>query len=212
MTRTRIKICGITRAEDAIAAAKLGVDAIGFMFYSRSTRAVDVATAASIAELLPPFITTVGVFVDPHPTDVDSILGHVNLHMLQFHGNEDPNDCASFARPYIKAVPMGAGAGFDFMEYTERYRRAAGFLLDSHGDKQTGGSGQSFDWELIPVTFPKPLVLAGGLNPYNVTAAIRQTHPFAVDVSSGVESAKGVKDNQLMQAFVEGVKRSESVI
>jgi phosphoribosylanthranilate isomerase len=209
MRRTRIKICGITRVEDGLAAAQLGVDAIGLVFYPPSSRVVDVATARQIVGALPPFVTVVGLFVDAQRTHIEAMLRQVNLDMLQFHGDETPDYCASFGVPFIKAVPMGTAV--DLADYERRFEQAAGLLLDSHGGHKTGGSGQCFDWRKIPKNVTKPIVLAGGLDPYNVVDAIQSVQPFAVDVSSGVESAKGIKDSRLIQLFTEGVKRSESL-
>lgn len=209
MRRTRIKICGITRIEDGVRAAQLGVDAIGLVFYPHSSRVVTAATAAQIVQLLPPFITVVGLFVDAEKAQVEATLRQVSLGMLQFHGHEKPDYCASFGMPFIKAVPMGTAA--DLADYEHRFQQAAGLLLDSHGGPKTGGSGQCFDWRKISKNITKPIILAGGLDPYNVVEAIQRVQPFAVDVSSGVESAKGVKDNHLMQLFVESVNRGDSL-
>ena len=208
MPRTRIKICGITRPEDGLAAASLGVDAIGLVFYPPSPRAVDAAAASAIIRRLPPFVTSVGLFVNEEPAAVRDILRQVPLALLQFHGDEEPDYCAAFDRPYLKAVPMGAGA--DVADYARRFDRAAGLLLDSHGGARAGGTGQCFDWTAIPAQIAKPLVLAGGLSPANVAQAVRQIRPYGVDVSSRVEAAKGVKDLHLMRMFVEGVKSGDS--
>lgn len=207
--RTRIKICGITRVEDGVTAARLGADAIGLVFYPKSSRFVDVVTAMQIVRALPPFVTTVGLFVDAEKAQVDAIMRQVSPGMLQFHGNEDPAYCASYGVPFIKAVPMGEAA--DLVDYGRRFQQAVGLLLDSHGGDKTGGSGQCFDWRKIPKDVEKPIILAGGLDPNNVVEAIQRIQPFAVDVSSGVESAKGVKDSRLMQLFIESVKRGDSL-
>lgn len=209
MRRTRIKICGITRVEDGVMAAQLGADAIGLVFYPHSSRVVDVNTAAQIVQALPPFVTTVGLFVDAETAQVEATLQQVSLGMLQFHGHEDPDYCAFFGVPFIKAVPMGAAP--DLADYGRRFQQAAGLLLDSHGGAKTGGSGQCFDWRTIPKNMTNPFILAGGLDSHNVAEAIQKVHPFAVDVSSGVESAKGVKDSRLMQLFIESVKRGDSL-
>ncbi|MBS1223035.1 MAG: Phosphoribosylanthranilate isomerase [Proteobacteria bacterium] len=208
ISRTRVKICGITRPGDGVTAAELGADAIGLVFYPPSPRFVDVETARRIVAALPPFVATVGLFVNAEPAAVRAVLAEVSLALLQFHGDEEPDDCAGFGLPYIKAVPMGAGAGV--WDYEQRFATAAGLLLDSHGGGERGGSGQGFDWTRIPVERHKPLVLAGGLHPGNVAAAIRQVQPYAVDVSSGVETAKGIKDAELMRAFLRGVYDCES--
>ncbi len=206
--RTRVKICGITRPEDGAIAAELGVDAIGLVFYPPSSRFVDVATAQQIVAALPPLITVVGLFMNAESTAVQAIVKSVRIDLLQFHGDEEPDACAKFGRPYLKAVPMGAGA--DVRDYEQRFASATGLLLDSHRGQKMGGTGQRFDWARIPTERQKPLILAGGLHPGNVTEAIRQVRPYAVDVSSGVESAKGIKDAALMRAFLRGVYDCES--
>ena len=206
--RTRVKICGITRPEDGVAAAQLGADAIGLVLYPPSPRFVDVETARRIVAALPPFVTVVGLFMNAEPVAVQRVIDRVPLHLLQFHGDEDPDYCASFGLPYLKAVPMGAHA--DVLDYERRFATTAGLLLDSHGGDQMGGSGQGFDWTRIPAERRKPLILAGGLHPDSVAEAIRQVRPYAVDVSSGVESAKGIKDAELMRAFLRGVYDRES--
>ena len=157
---------------------------------------------------MPPFVTAVGLFVNAEPAAVRAVLAGVPLTLLQFHGDEEPDDCAGFGLPYLKAVPMGAGA--DVLDYERRFATAAGLLLDSHGGDKKGGTGQGFDWTRIPAERHKPLILAGGLHPGNVAAAIRQVRPYAVDVSSGVETAKGIKDAELMRAFLRGVYDCES--
>ena len=211
MTRTRIKICGITRPEDAVAAAKLGVDAIGLVFFAGSARAVRLDQARAILALLPPFVTVVGLFVNAEPETVRDVLRQVPIQVLQFHGDEDPGYCAAFGVPFVKAVPMG-DHGADLAHYARRFRAAAGLLLDSHGGARIGGSGQAFDWSRIPSERHIPIILAGGLSPDNVTQALERVKPFAVDVSSGVESAKGIKDPDLMAAFVRGVKRGDGCV
>lgn len=208
ISRTRVKICGITRPEDGVMAARLGADAIGLVFYPPSPRFVDGETAQRIVAALPPFITVVGLFMNAEPAAVQTVIDSVPLHLLQFHGEESPGDCACFDRPYLKAVPMGAGA--DVRDYERRFASATGLLLDSHGGERGGGSGHGFDWRRIPAERHKPLILAGGLHPGNVAAAIRQVRPYAVDVSSGVETAKGIKDAELMRAFLRGVYDGES--
>ena len=207
LSRTRVKICGITRIEDGVIAARLGADAIGLVFYLPSPRFVNPEQARRIILALPPFITTVGLFMNAEPATVRAILREVPLALLQFHGDEEPDYCAALGRPYLKAVPMGAGA--EVQDYEHRFATAAGLLLDSHGGSQTGGSGQGFDWTRIPTERHKPLILAGGLHPGNVAAAIRQVRPEAVDVSSGVESAKGVKNGELIRAFLREVHDGE---
>ncbi len=208
MSRTRIKICGITRPEDGVAAAELGADAIGLVFHPASARFVTPNQARQIIRALPPFVVTVGLFMNAEAAAVRAVLDQIPLQLLQFHGDEDPDDCADFGLPYLKAVPMGAGA--DIGDYERRFATAAGLLLDSHGGERMGGTGQTFDWSRIPTERHKPLVLAGGLHPGNVTEAVRRVRPYAVDVSSGVETAKGVKNAALMRAFIRGVNDCES--
>lgn len=191
--------------EDALAAAEAGADALGFVFYARSPRAVTPEAAREMALALPPFVNRVGLFVDAAPETVAAILEAVPLDLLQFHGDECPADCVSFGRPYIKAVPMAEG--LDPLAYMDTYPHAAGFLLDSHGNGKMGGTGQTFDWDRIPRDLRRCLVLAGGLNPDNVAEAVRRVRPWAVDVSSGVEARPGIKEPARMQAFVNEVKR-----
>jgi len=189
-------------------AAELGADAIGLVFYPPSPRFVDRATAQRIVAALPPLVTVVGLFMNAEPEAVRAVLTEIPLHLLQFHGDEEPDDCVAFGLPYLKAVPMGADA--KVQDYEQRFTSSSGLLLDSHGGKKMGGTGQSFDWARIPAQRQKLFFLAGGLYPGNVAEAIRQVRPYAVDVSSGVESAKGVKDAELMRAFLQGVYDSES--
>ena len=210
MRRVRVKICGITKPEDGFAAASLGADAIGLVFYSPSPRTVDVAVAKQIIKALPPFVTSVGLFVNESTATVRDILSQVPLDLLQFHGSETPDYCSAFGKPFIKAVPMGEQA--DVAAYARRFQAAAGLLLDSHSGANVGGTGESFDWRTIPAAVAKPIILAGGLNPRNVAQAVRQVQPFGVDVSSGVESAKGVKDVDLMRAFMESVNNDIKTI
>ena len=208
ISRTRVKICGITRPEDGVVAAVLGADAIGLVFYPPSPRFVTVEAAQRIVAALPPFITVVGLFMNADLAAVQTVIARVPLHLLQFHGDEPPDYCVQFGQPYLKAVPMGTGA--EVRDYEQRFASAAGLLLDSHGGGQSGGSGHGFDWTRIPAERGKPLILAGGLHPGNVAKAIRQVRPYAVDVSSGVETAKGIKDAELMRAFLRGVYDGES--
>jgi phosphoribosylanthranilate isomerase len=201
---TRIKICGITRAQDAVTAAELGAHAVGLMFYEDSPRFVSVDQANKVIGVLPPFVTRVGVFVNPVEQQVHSILGALRLDLLQFHGDETPQFCARFGLPYIKAVRVRKG--MDLLQYASRYHDAKGLLLDAHSESAYGGTGEAFDWSLIPVNLPLPIILSGGLNAANVARAIRQVRPWAVDVSSGVESAKGIKDADKIAAFVQAVR------
>jgi phosphoribosylanthranilate isomerase len=208
MHRTRVKICGITRAEDALATAQLGADALGLVFYPKSSRLVTVARAKGILRVLPPFVTVVGLFRNATAEAVRGILRELPLDLLQFHGDEEPAFCGAFGRPYIKAVPMGEAA--DVNAYADRFEAAAGLLLDSHSGTQSGGSGERFDWRRIPKTANKPIILAGGLTPENVEQAVRQFRPYAVDVSTGVEAGRGIKDPRRIAEFMRCVERGES--
>lgn len=203
--RTRIKICGLTHPEAAFAAAQLGVDAVGLVFYERSPRCLSPDRAREIVAALPPFVTVVGLFLDAPTALVEKVLAAVALDVLQFHGSEEHAYCVSFWRPYIKAVPMGAA--IDAIAYARAYPDAAGLLLDSNRLGKAGGSGRTFDWQRVPQDLGRPIVLAGGLNVGNVAAAITATSPWAVDVSSGVETTPGIKDPALMRAFCREVAR-----
>lgn len=206
MSRTRIKICGLTRAQDVRVAVECGADAVGFVFYPRSPRAVSIGQAAELAALLPPFVTAVGLFVNPAPDEVAAVLERVPLQLLQFHGDESEADCARHRRPWIKAARMRPGV--DLLEFAASYPRAAGILVDAFVDGY-GGGGETFDWTLLPAGFARPLVLSGGLDADNVAEAIRRVRPWAVDVSSGVESAKGIKDAERIAAFIAGVRHAD---
>jgi phosphoribosylanthranilate isomerase len=203
---TRIKICGITRPGDALAAASLGTDAIGLVFHARSPRHVQAVQAAAIVRELPPFITVVALFLDAAADEVHAVLRTVPVDLLQFHGREAPEFCRQFARPYLKAIGMGAGLNAAMM-LAAQYPDAAGLLVDSHPPGAAGGTGETFAWQTLPV-LPRPLVLAGGLTPDNVAAAITVVRPWAVDVSSGVESAPGIKDEGKMAAFIQEARRA----
>ena len=205
--RTRVKICGVTRAEDALAACRAGADAIGLVFYPPSPRNVPVAAARTIVEQLPAFVTIVGLFVDAPADGVAHARAEVPLDVLQFHGDESPEFCDQFDASYIKAVRMRPGV--DLLEYARRYRRARGLLLDSFVTGAQGGTGRRFDWALVPAHVPLPIVLSGGLDPENVEQAIRSVRPWAVDVSSGVEAAKGIKDPARILAFINGVRNAD---
>ncbi len=202
--RTRVKICGFTRPEDALAAAKLGVDAIGLVFYPPSPRNVAVVQARSIINALPPFVTVVGLFVDEDPQRVTEVLHSMRIDLLQFHGEESPDYCAAFGRAYIKAIRMKPGT--DLLEVASDYRTASGLLLDADDPSAKGGTGKGFDWAMIPPGCPLPVILAGGLNPGNAQAALRQVLPYGLDVSSGVEANKGIKDVDKMAAFIKEVQ------
>ena len=203
--RTRIKICGITRLEDALQIANLGGDAIGLTFYANSPRVVDIETAVAIREAMPPFVTVTAVFLNEETEWVDQVVQAVRPDCLQFHGEEPADFCQRWARPYIKAIPMASIT--DVNAYARQYSAAQGFLMDSNVAGRRGGSGDTFDWSKIPSAFDFPLVLAGGLNPSNVSAAITQVKPWAVDVSSGVENSRGDKDANLIDQFFDAVRR-----
>jgi phosphoribosylanthranilate isomerase len=208
MPRIRVKVCGITRPEDGIAAAQLGADAVGLVFYPPSRRCVTTEQARAIVAALPPFVSVVGLFLDASVEDVGTALEALPAASLQFHGRESPEFCRLFGRPYIKSVAMGEGVDID--SYVARYPEATGFLVDSHRDGEAGGTGKSFDWTRLPQDLGRALVLAGGLTPENVTSAIAQVGPYAVDVSSGVEQRAGIKDRAKLEAFMRGVKLGES--
>jgi len=201
----RVKVCGITRSEDAIAAIQNGVDAIGFVFWPHSARYIDPESARRIAEVIPPYICTVGVYVDPDAVWVEETARAAKLNLLQFHGDESPEFCNQFPQPYIKAIRVKPDT--DLLQYAQRYGAAKGLLLDTYAADMPGGTGHAFDWQLIPQQLSLPLILSGGLNPENVARAIKQTQPWAVDVSSGVEASKGIKDEKKIIAFMQGVKQ-----
>lgn len=201
--RTRVKICGITRPQDALFATQLGADALGLVFYAPSPRAVSVAQAQTITAVLPPFVTVVGLFVDAEPAWVQQVLANVPVDLLQFHGDESPTYCVQFAKPYIKALRMRPDT--DMLSFSQQHAQAQAILLDTYVKGVKGGTGISFDWQSIPPNNPKPLILAGGLNPNNVACAIQQVQPYAVDVSGGVEAQKGIKDAQKMTEFFKGI-------
>src|SRR5579871_1604363 len=197
--RVRTKVCGMTRRDDVLAAAGLGVDAVGLVFYPKSPRNVSIEQAEALTADLPPFVTVTALFLDPEAGKVREVLERVRIDVLQFHGGEPADFCRSFGLPYIKAVPMGGHA--DLPEYARRHAQASALLLDSHVAGQKGGTGVSFDWSLVPRLDGTRIVLAGGLNRGNVATAIRMVRPYAVDVSSGVEEAPGIKDRAKMAAF-----------
>jgi len=205
--RTRVKICGITRPEDALAAVRQGADAIGLVFYPPSPRAVTPQQAAAIANSMPPFVTVVGLFVNADRETIADVLARVRLDLLQFHGDESPEQCGGHGRPYIKAVRMRDEV--DLPRLKEQYAGAAGLLLDTYRKGRPGGTGEAFQWERIPRKLAGSIVLAGGLNADNVEQAVRQVGPYAVDVSGGVEGAKGIKDVSKIEAFMRGVGRAD---
>lgn len=204
MPIVRSKICGITRVEDALIAAEAGADAIGLVFYGKSPRAVGVQQARAIVAALPPFVTTVGLFVNASRCELNEILDAVPLDALQFHGDEQPADCEGFHRRWYKALRVKAGD--DIRAQAARYVGASAILLDTFVAGVPGGTGEIFDWSLIPADLPKPLILAGGLTPGNVHQAIAEVRPFAVDVSGGVELSKGIKDAASVHEFVRQVR------
>ncbi|MDT3423887.1 phosphoribosylanthranilate isomerase [Pseudomonas protegens] len=206
MPAVRSKICGITRIEDALAAVAAGADAIGLVFYAKSPRAVNVQQARAIIAALPPFVTSVGLFVNASRCELGEILDAVPLDLLQFHGDESAADCEGYHRPYIKALRVKAGD--DIAAACLAYPRASGILLDTYVEGVPGGTGEAFDWSLVPQGLNKPIILAGGLTPDNVAAAIARVRPYAVDVSGGVEQGKGIKDPAKIQAFMQAVRRS----
>ena len=205
--RTRIKFCGITRAEDAQAAARLGVDALGFVFYAKSPRAVRAEQAREIARQVPPFVTRVALFLDASADEIQQVIGIVNPDVLQFHGREPRAFCAGFGKPYIKTLGMDGAA--DLAGAAAAYPDAAAILLDSHAHGAAGGSGRTFDWSRAP-RLPQPVILAGGLSAANVAAAVTALRPHGVDVSSGIEAAPGVKDEAKMREFVKEVRHADA--
>ncbi|MFP6830435.1 phosphoribosylanthranilate isomerase [Pseudomonas tensinigenes] len=206
MSAVRSKICGITRIEDALAAVEAGADAIGFVFYAKSPRAVTVQQARAIIQALPPFVTTVGLFVNASRCELGEILDAVPLDLLQFHGDEAVEDCEGWHRPYIKALRVKAGD--DIAAAVDAYPSASGVLLDTYVEGVPGGTGEAFDWSLIPQGLSKPLILAGGLTPENVADAVARVKPYAVDVSGGVEASKGIKDHAKIHAFIKAVRKA----
>ena len=204
--RTRVKICGITRAQDALEVVKQGADAIGLVFYPKSPRNVSAAQAAEIVSKIPAFITVVGLFVDAEPAFVQEVLSVVRLDLLQFHGDETASQCRQYSRPYMKAIRVKSDT--NLVQYAVDYADAKALLLDAFAEGVPGGTGLVFDWSLIPQNFPLPIVLAGGLNAENVGVAIEQVRPYAVDVSGGVEASKGIKDAAKIAAFMRGVSNA----
>jgi len=204
--RTRVKICGITSLEIAIQAVSAGTDALGFMFFPSSRRYIEPALAGEILAQLPPYVETVGVFVDASVSEVEAALALAPVSLLQFHGSETPEYCRSFGRRYVKVLKGGSAA--DVLADAEAHADAEAVMLDSVSNGQFGGTGEVFDWQTIPDT-GRPLILAGGLTPENVAAAIMQVRPYAVDVSGGVEIKRGVKDAALMRNFVIAVQKAD---
>jgi phosphoribosylanthranilate isomerase len=203
--RTRVKICGITRVEDARAVVEAGVDAIGLVFYGPSPRNVTIEQAKEIAASVPAFVSVVALFVDPTPQEVQDVLNSVRIDLLQFHGDEEDGFCSQFQHPYIKAIRVRQAS--DVVASSLRFPNAVGVLLDSYKPGVPGGTGETFDWSLIPSQTNNPIILAGGLNPENVSIAVNDVQPFAVDVSGGVEASKGVKDPVKVKQFLNEVYR-----
>lgn len=203
LKRTRVKVCGITRIEDAMAAVEAGADAIGLVFYEPSPRFVRIEQAKAIAASVPAFVSVVALFVNAEPEYVQEVLNNVRIDLLQFHGDEENDFCGQFQRPFIKAQRVRQAS--DVVASSLRFPDALGILLDSYKPGVPGGTGETFDWSLIPESKTKPLILAGGLTPDNVASAIEQVQPFAVDVSGGVEQSKGIKDPVKIDAFLSEV-------
>jgi phosphoribosylanthranilate isomerase len=202
----RVKICGITREQDLHAACDAGADALGFVFYEKSPRNVSAMAAAALVRELPPFVQSVGLFVNADPAFIEDVLETVPLDLLQFHGDESPADCARYGRPYIKAVRVNRDT--DLLKCAADFEDARGLLLDAYVPGVPGGTGERFDWSLIPEKMPKAVILSGGLTPENVAEAVEQVRPWAVDVSSGVEMAKGIKDAHKIAQFIANAKEA----
>ena len=203
----RVKICGITRIEDLHSACDAGADALGLVFHHESPRSVSIYRAVTLVNSIPPFVQSVGLFVNAESEYIRTVLKTVPLDLLQFHGDESPQFCRKFGRPYLKAIRVREGV--DLVKYAADYSDARGLLLDAYVPGVPGGTGERFDWSLIPPGLPKPIILSGGLKPENVTDAIRRVKPWAVDVSSGVEQAKGIKDAAKVAAFIQGVRDAD---
>lgn len=205
--RTRVKICGFTQVEDAVAAANLGVDAIGLVFYPPSPRHVSIEQAEKIVNALPAFVTVVALFVDEQEAQIREVLKKVSIDCIQFHGDESSEACRLYGKPYMKAIRMKQG--MDVMEIAANYHDASAILLDAYHPGIKGGSGSQFDWDLIPENCSLPIVLAGGLQVDNAKQAVQSVRPYALDVSSGVEAGKGIKDVAKMAAFIQQINESD---
>jgi phosphoribosylanthranilate isomerase len=205
--RTRVKICGITRPEDLRAAVDAGADAIGLNFYPPSPRCLTLSKARELRNAVPPFVTSVAIFVNASPAEIEEVIKRVRPDVLQFHGEETPEFCERFGVPFVKACRVKQGV--DLVKYLRSFSAAAGWMLDSHVEEY-GGAGERFDWSLVPAERNRPLILSGGLSPQNVGEAIRQVRPWAVDVASGVESAKGIKDAAKIAAFIAEVRNADA--
>jgi phosphoribosylanthranilate isomerase len=205
--RTRVKICGITRVEDAISAVNAGADAIGLVFYAPSPRALTIAQAQQIVAAIPPFVSIVGLFVNAMQNEIEAVLSKVRLDILQYHGDETASDCQQINLPYYKAIRVKAD--INLLQCEAEFKSAKALLLDTYSEAAVGGTGQVFDWNLIPNNMTKPVILAGGLTADNVALAIRQVMPYAVDVSGGVEASRGIKDAAKIAAFIQGVRNAD---
>ena len=206
--RTRVKVCGLTRPEDALAAARFGADAVGLIFYPKSPRGVDIEAAQKVRRVLPPFVTVVGVFVDAQADFVRRAIVELSLDLVQFHGSETPEFCEACGRPYIKAARVREGV--DLHQFARRYAGARALMLDSFEPGKHGGTGRTFDWSLIPKDLGLPFILAGGLTPDNVASAVAAVSPFAVDANGGVEASPGIKDHAKIRAFINEVNRGQT--
>jgi phosphoribosylanthranilate isomerase len=206
--RTRVKICGITRVEDAQAASAHGADAIGLIFYRPSPRCVTLERARQLVEAAPALVSTVAVFVNPSREEVEAVIRESGVSLLQFHGDETPEFCSGFSRPYIKAARIRPG--LDLLKYLSPHKDARAWMLDAFHEDLWGGTGGAFDWSLVPRDAAKPVILSGGLTSDNVAGAVRRVRPYAVDVSTGVEASKGIKDPAKIAAFIGAVRREDS--
>ena len=206
MIRTRVKICGITRVQDAVCAVNAGADAIGLVFYAPSPRYVSIEQAQKIVAAMSPFVSVVGLFVNAPKTEVEAVLSKVRLDILQFHGDETVGECEQINLPYYKAIRVKSDT--NLLQYEVEFNSAKALLLDAHSESAFGGTGQTFDWNLIPKNLTKPVILAGGLTVENIDSAIQRVRPYAVDVSGGVEVTKGIKDAVKIAAFMQGVSNA----
>ena len=213
MRKTRIKICGIRRVEDAMLAANAGADAIGLIFYAPSPRAVTLQQAIAVRDALPPFVSTVALFVNAARAEVNEVCELLNPSLLQFHGDEDHDYCASFSRPYLKAIRVGASMkAHDLIQLENEFSTAKALLLDTLSAEQYGGTGESFNWDVIPASLREKIILSGGLTPTNVGDAVQKVRPWAVDVSSGIEMQKAIKDPEKIVAFMLAVQRADAQV
>ena len=206
--RTRVKICGITNVKDALFAVNAGADAIGLVFYAPSPRFVTIEQAQQIVAAMPPFVSVVALFVNALPIEIKTVLAQVRIDIVQFHGDETRSDCEQIKLPYYKAIRVKADT--NLLQYEAEFSSAKALLLDTYSDAAFGGTGQVFDWGLVPQNLTKPVILAGGLTAENVALGIKQVRPYAVDVSGGVERTKGVKDVAKIAAFMHAVQKSRS--